>query len=341
MKTVNMPIYLIIMVLFFIGCNKSQKNIETNNNDFVLVDSVILEETDILKPYDIFVQDSLCYFSVSHSLNHVSILNLNNLSSTHLLEKGNAPNQMIHYRRLKDKKFDIFKCVDMDRKIFYTIEGGIHIKEDFRMSDKIPHIFNVSQLNDSIIITTGSFTQGRILFYNKKRDTYSYQLNYPETEKTKELSQLHKSILYNGSIIESNIDGDRFVLIDNGFLDFYNYKKDSAELINSYKYHEKIFNLRNNGHIITYDKKSVVGFFNVTSDAKYVYLCYTDETYENTLQKERVIFGNTILIYDWNGNFIRKCFLDRDVCSIYRKDKYLWGLSSYGDILYKFELNNL
>lgn len=187
MKTVNMPIYLIIMVLFFIGCNKSQKNIETNNNDFVLVDSIILEETDILKPYDIFVQDSLCYFSVSHSLNHVSILNLNNLSSTHLLEKGNAPNQMIHYRRLKDNKFDIFKCVDMDRKIFYTIEGCIHIKEDFRMSDKIPHIFNVSQLNDSIIITTGSFTQGRILFYNKKRETYSYQLNYPETEKNKRI----------------------------------------------------------------------------------------------------------------------------------------------------------
>lgn len=341
MKYTNLSTYLIIIALFFIGCNKSQKNIESNNNDFVLVDSVILEETDILKPYDIFVQDSLCYFSVSHSLNHVSILNLNNLSSAHLLKKGNAPNQMIHYRRLKDNKSDLFKCADMDRKIFYTIEGGIHVREDFRMSDNIPHIFNVSQLNDSIIITTGTFTKGRILLYNKKRHTYSYQLNYPETDKTNEMTQLHKSILYNGTIIEPNAGGDKFVLIDNGFLDFYKYKKDTTELIKSYKYHEKIFNLRNNGPIVTYDKKTIVGFFNVTSDAKYVYLCYTDETYENTLQKERVIFGNTILIYDWNGNFIRKCSIEKDVSNIFIKDKYLWGLSSYGDVLYKFKFNDL
>lgn len=341
MKIANFPIHLIIMVFFFVGCNKSQKNIENNNNDFLLVDSVILEETDILKPYDIFIQDSLCFFSVSHSLNNVSILNFNNLSSTHLLEKGNAPNQMIHYRRLKDNKSELFKCVDIDKKIFYIIESDMSVKEDFRMSYNVPYIFNVSQLNDSIIITTGTFTQGRILLYNKKRHTYSYQLNYPETDKTNEMTQLHKSILYNGTIIESYVGGDKFVLIDNGFLDFYKYKKDTTELIKSYKYHEKIFNLRNNGPIVSYDKKTIVGFFNVSSDDKYVYLCYTDKTYENTLLKERAIFGNSILIYDWNGNFIRRCFLDREVSSIYREDKYLWGLSSFGDVLYKFELNNL
>lgn len=340
MKSVKIFSYFTVIILFFVSCDKRQSSSTTNDCNIELVDSVILENTDILKPYEIFIQDSLCFFSVSHSFNHVSILNLNKQETTHLFEKGNAPNQMIHYRRLNDNGSNKFKCVDMDRKIFYTIDDDMNVKEDFRISNDIPHIFNVSQLNDSIIITTGAFTQGRILCYNKKSGTYSYHLNYPETDKTKEISQLHKSILYNGTIIESNIEGNRFVLIDNGFLDFYVCKEDSFMLANSYRYHEKVFNCHPSRHIITYDKESIVGFFSVSSDDKYVYLCYSNETYKNTLMKERVIFSNTIMIYDWNGNFIRKCTLKRPISGIYCKRHQLWGLSSYGEFLYKFKLNN-
>lgn len=333
----NKFLYITIVILLFTQCNRHRTPI-SGNNIIAAEDSILLDSTDILKPYDVFIKDSLLFFSVSQSPNHVSILNLNNFNCSDFFERGPGPNQIINYRRVKNDLSNIFSCMDRSKKIFYTINDNMQMKEEFRMCNEIPNIFNASPLNDSVIIATGIFPHGRILFYNKHQHTYSYQLNFPETEKTKGMPLTHKAILHNGTLIQTHNKKNKFVLISHGDVEFYLYKDEQPILLKSYKYHEPLFDWKKTGHAISYDKKSIVGFINASSDDEYIYLCYSDKTYEETLLKEKCLFGNKIIVYNWNGDYICECHLDKFVSSITVKNKQLWGISSFGDRLYRFLL---
>lgn len=145
--------------------------------------------------------------------------------------------------------------------------------------------------------------------------------------------EAHLSSLLLSSKYASNPDGTKVCVasVPTASLSFSNV--DSGKLI-EYKRYEADIVGTTNGRITP---EAISAFQGIVADDKYVYVIYSGHKL-----KDDVLPPNEcrdLIVYDWDGNLVKRYLLNRNVSSVYIEGKTLWCTSTYPEhCVYKFIL---
>jgi hypothetical protein len=286
--------------------------------------------------------DSLFIFSNWQMSHHVSILNINNHHLTEIVRTGDGPDEAVSYIPVTNNRKKIFMYADRIRKAVFSLNYAndeCAVTKEFRMESSIQNLFCLAELNSETFIATGLFSEGRMLVYNKETQDYFYAETYPENEAIKNISPRHKAALYNNSRIGIHPDGKKFAIIYNGLLDIYE-QRSVAEIrhVKANHYYFPEFTANEVGPAIVYGEKNKRGFIDIACDEQYLYLLYTDCTYEEMFKTYSIPWGNTITVFDWTGTPKLKYVLDKPVQSFFMDNDTLWAINPDFTSLYKILL---
>lgn len=79
-------------------------------------------------------------------------------------------------------------------------------------------------------------------------------------------------------------------------------------------------------------------FSGIDADGKYVYLAYSGHKLRDDILPTEEC--NHLIVYDWDGNPVKRYYLNRNVSSIHVDGKDLWAVSTYPEsCVYRFVLN--
>jgi hypothetical protein len=306
-----------IIFLLFIGC--------TENGDVVLnsfhgfqkispVDSVDIEEYDILMPHQIQKKRELLIFSNARSKKHLSIYDMNKKEVFNKIDLGQGPydatnislinttdtNSIVFYNMGQNKiqMFSVDSLLnnpEIQQKTIFTIPKGNWLAGLVDVGDYYVG-YGVITVNDS-----------RFIVIHKQTGEISYQGAYPDIEAFQSLQSALKGMMFASSQLVPKPDGKKFVSVLQGLMEIYAVSS-KGELELSYKgYHyPPDFSViqSGGGQAIAHGKNDVAGYVSVNADDKYIYVLYSDQSRANKYASE-YWYCKYLLLYDWDGKPVK------------------------------------
>jgi hypothetical protein len=356
MKNTTNTLFMLFALTFILSC---AGNHTENKNMFTLVkpeilscfpkqiepaisDSVNLEELNILRAISVVRLNSLFVFSNFGTSSNVSIFNKHNRHVTEAVNTGDGPKEVASYIFVRNNRKNRFVYADRIRKKLFSlncVNDEITITEELQMDDAVRQLFCLVELNSETLIGTGFFTEGRFIVYNKTNHRFFYDGIYPENEAIKNISPRHKAVLYNGSRTGIHPDGKKFAIMYCGLLDIYEQISETEiKHTKANHYFFPKFTTNETGPAIVYGRDTRQGFLDISCDDQYIYLLYSDKTYEDL--QTGVFCGNMVTVFDWNGNPLEMYRLNRNVRSLSVEKDTIWAIDSNYSTLYKYVKNN-
>lgn len=335
--------FLFVLSCYCSSCIRNkQMTIESDftiSTKLIAKDSINLEEKGLLLPYAIWNFDSCFVFGNIRSENHISILNKKTNKVTNTAYVGNGPNEIIQLIHVGTNR-NQFLFADRVKAKIYELELSedyLH-KEIYQFPDTFTHkLFSLTELDEEHFIGTGAFEKGRFVIYNKKDNSYKFTGKYPEDESTSLLTPSQTYMMYSGTLIGKNPSNNKFIAVKAGVMEFYTIlKNNDLKLTMKRYYHFPLFNIVGDRGLVVYKKENVNGFQSLSYDSSYIYLLYCNSTKAD--KGADAFCGNIILVYDWDGNPIKRYDLEHYLRSIDMKNNTLWGVNDNHNYLYKYEL---
>jgi hypothetical protein len=292
----------------------------------------------ILNPVYFSLTDSFIVIQNRGVENNLTLINRNDSFVFDIAKKGNGPNEIVQFIPVPNNRKNIITFADRAKKKLYsfrTIYEEPILFNEISFDDKTPRFFSLNILNDSILVCTGMFSEGRFGLYNIKNKSIVYTGNYPKNNESEHLSFPHIAALYSGTQIGIKPEGDLFAAIYNGLFDIYKLQNNN-ELVNckSIYYHFPKFNIFENGPIIGNSKETKEGFRSISCDSDHIYLLYSGKSMKD--YDMDAFTGNKIYVYNWQGDPVVSYITDSDLKSIFIEGHFLWGVEKNGTFMYKY-----
>ena len=298
----------IILIIFLFGsCNNLQKS-DFSNNETIITGEKIDVGCMLYRPHDLIYFDPLLLFSDAYDDTLVTVFDTKNEQFVRrFILRGNGPGDAIPPLRLFVSNAD---------KQIYALQsqtgGQIKIYEPDDIINKynvIPkQIFlekqptYVRKVKNGYIGIGPLFDGGRFRLYDSAGNFVSEFGEYPFRGKEIEMSPMARYGVYQGYVAAS-ADGNYFAIgtlyCDN--LEFYSMEAGKAELIKKYETYDAkaIFH----GNMMRVDDDCILNYRAAYGD-KYCYMLYSGKPHVENGKPTRA-GGNRIIVFDWNGNYLR------------------------------------
>lgn len=331
-------VLLIFIVLSLYSCRE-----QNNNNNFELIKSSRLDVSDSIRLSSdfIFLGDLL----ILSDFGDFDYLKAIDVKSDKIVKKfgklGEGPCEIkphSNIQRVNDFTVGVF-----DRQGFRYLEYSIeNIDSVYCQNETKKFDFNIQKLvklNDDFFFGVGLYDGRYILTNSTNYSIDSIFLDYPFNDELP-ISFEEKAMLFQGNFTtNSKLQRIAFATRSSPALDILSFESNKIDVVKRISGTTlPIFASDNTGQLIgaTLDNSNVWGYLSITSSNSYLYLLYsgkrTDEEYQNS---------DIVLVYDWDGNLVKKLNLDQKVSEIVvdEDDNYLVGYLDDGRanlFLYKF-----
>lgn len=340
-------LYIVIVYIIILNCNTSCTlkeqlvSLENDFPDFVnvsIVDSINLETNGLFLPYSVFCFDSCFVFTNIRTKNVVTTLDRNSNNTMEVLSIGEGANEVLQFIPVLNNEKRFLFADRVRKKIFeLNLHNEYNHTELLQFNDSINRFFSLAKINATTVIGTGIFDKGRFLIYDLVSHNCSYFGNYPENEDVSSLNPYQKAALYAGTQTGIHPNGEQFVLIYNGLIDFYRINSQNIGIhVQAKYYHFPLFAIPSNGPVIAHRKEEKKGFISICNNSKYIYLLYSDTSLRE--KGSEAYSGNKIFVFDWSGKPIKYYQLDRNILSISMDDDFIWGIDVNHSFLAKYHL---
>ena len=260
-------------------------------------------------------------------------------------KKGRGPNELnravsMDYNYEKST-LDIF--IRTPKRInYYSIDSIYSNPIAKYTNDFMPEdgsCYHAKRINNGAI-STGRFNKGRYAYFDFIKDSINYFGDYPSFNRDFELNSAQKSNLIQGfmKVAPSN---DRFVFASS-FAEVFEINKfqgSNLKLIKRYSFDNSEFN-KGNGR--AYGKRSNIwAYMHLDVSEERIFALYTNKSVEEYVKNTFV--GEYLLVFDWNGNPIKKFKLDKPIgCFSYdKRDNSIYGIALEDNIkLVKYDIIN-
>lgn len=228
---------------------------------------------------------------------------------------GEGPGEILlgGYGILKDKYLYVFN--DQTKKIQKVSIDTIN-RRDTYFSDVLKYAIDGAQfsklipVNDSVFIGAGYYKLDKqfVLFDENSKVLDSaidvYNKNFEINDYFKYLS--------NQGVFVKNPYSSNFAYSVNfsSNIDFFKIENDRIQHLKSLRFENPDYDfVDDNGTLFRAipSRDANVGYINICSDSRYVYALFSNKKLYSNWCK-----SNIILIFDWDGNAIKKCILDKD-----------------------------
>lgn len=337
--------YLILIFsisLFAISCDKKQHSKTEiinlrhqpiwNDNEILLGTPRLFVLRDSVMIVGDFKTDSLFHY----------INRDNNIKS--FGKRGQGPKEFLFPSSLYAySQSDSFCLFDANKRLVSSLKFSDTIATFNPLYKTFPYNhYMVIPVNNSNYVSAGIYQDAYLyLLDNMGNPIYKYDCFPYRNDIEKNLDKTVLSQAYMGTAT-TNKDGNKLVFVT-GFskiISFFEIDKQKIilkkEVVEGYPDYEF------NKETVKYkgiSRTSPSGFLSVTSSERYVYALYSGKNYkEHGLD---INYGNSIFVYDWNGNLIREIQMDISASQIRidSKDHFIYALVRNPDpMIVRFEI---
>lgn len=233
---------------------------------------------------------------------------------SNFINRGKGPNELIFPGLISALNDSIFSTYDGNKKqlIYFNVHNIIDKNYQFEKSINInlPEsiIFQSYPLNDSLILSTGIFENGRYCLYNFKSGNTTFGVEFPIDEKHRGENNYIKSMAHQGEIAIKP-DKRKFVFVcRNGYFDICSFSQNDIILDKRKLYYLSDYKTIANS-TVAHSSKSAYAFHSVEVTDNYIYMIYSGRTQDEF--GSEYVAGNNILVYDWDGKPIVHLKTDR------------------------------
>lgn len=318
MKTL---VILITTVVCFISCKQNRVPEEPighfeNKRTLSVSQTEDLETWGIYKPTKIYKVDSLYVIQDNSDKEMVKIWDKKNQKVYPCIKKGNGPNEFLSISSLQIMNNELY-FYDIMRKSIHKLRLAdlpqITIEECRKLKVvERPFIISFNQKQDKVL-ASGYFKKAWLNYYDSLNNTLS-SINFPEFEKTNNLSDSEKSVVYISTLMAIKPDQTRIACATQkaGVISIFSVDSDSLQEIRRWEYFPPIAK-KNTTSGVTFEKDSKVGFCDIKCDEQYIYILYSGRKRKDYGLKTN--HCEHLLIYDWEGNPIKQLKLEKPLFS--------------------------
>lgn len=186
------------------------------------------------------------------------------------------------------------------------------------------------------VVSTGFYEEGRYLLYSLVDGSARYFLSYPDHPDYPGLQEKTKAMLYASSILRVRPDQSAFVCADmySGVIDFCRITADSIERVKMIRLHyPKVEIMETPSPRVAYYRDNRFGFSDIAVTEDKVYALYSGKSYQEA--GGQVSGGQTLLVYDWEGNLVKSCSLEEPLTNMSYDwyEKEIYGITSNGKLI--------
>ena len=305
--------YLIALIFLINACNTQRSDFSSNEKH---ISGKKLEIGCLIggSPVEIVCIDNLLLYYDKYENQTVTVFNTQNEQFVRrFLTIGKGPGEVIAPVKLFVSPIDKKICV------FQMQTGHVNVYEPNEIITQnqitTPHqIFlgdrpaNIKKIKDGYI-GIGMFDGGRYRLYDSIGNMVSECGQYPF--RGEEMDQMGRFFLYQG-VLSTSADGSCFAMgtsyCDN--LEFYRIENGTAILTKRYENYDVKAQFSN---VIRMDDDCVMNY-KAAYGGKYCYMLYSGKTYLEQ-GRFRSAGGRKIIVFDWNGNYIKSFIADVDIYS--------------------------
>lgn len=339
-------IVLLLTILQLASCSMNEKKIGLRDlfDAAVIVgakDSVCLDSLDLVYAYDVIpIRDKFIFLHGKQNY-HITCCDFKNNCIVQNVFSGNGPNEVVSFLPIKSNSPDVFLYADRVRKKVFSIaldSCTAPIKEEFQINDSVNRFFQMVTNNSECYYGTGLFTKGRFCAYNKNTKQATYFGRYPDMSGVTYPSPMHEAALFSSSLICIHPRAQKLCVVYQGFFDIYdNEDVHFPQIIKSLRFEEPKVQINGyDGPAVIYDRENIVGAISVTCNTTGIYVLYSTQTFEEQSKTGKV--GNLIILFDWNGDIIKKYKVDHSLSSIVNDDGLIYAINNDGSILYEYNI---
>ena len=187
---------------------------------------------------------------------------------------------------------------------------------DSTRSVKIPlMVHKMAYLKESnTYLTVGTFNQKRFRLYSNKGKLLQEFGEYPFEQEFKNVSPENLAMAFQGNFeVDSTGRYVAFAITDAACLDFFEIQNGKVSVIKQHHVTKPLFEASTtpNEYWAAVKEENKMGFISTASDQDFVYVLYSGKSFEEGM--EEAMTGNTVYVYDWQGNLRHKLLLDQKV----------------------------
>ncbi len=248
---------------------------------------------------------------------------------SNFVNRGKGPGEIIFPGLISAFNDSVFSMYDANKKQLIYFNVNVILSE-FYQFEKVVNIdlpdlviFQSFPLNDSLMIFTGIFNEGKYCLFNSISGKTIIDVEFPVGEEYQEDNNHIKSMAHQGEIAIKP-DKIKFVFVcRNGYFDICSVSQNGLFLEKRKLYYLSEYKVIGNG-TVAHSSKAAYAFHSVEVTDNYIYMIYSGRT-QGEFGSEYVA-GNNILVYDWNGNpvvnfrtdqYLHRMTLDRNNLIIY------------------------
>lgn len=353
MYTFNKIIFIFLAFLFSYSCSNQYEEIRPTQI-FTDSSSITGEKLDIntdtlAKPLHSLLIDSLLIIMDKKTSEHgLHIINVNQekfIAST--AKKGRGPKEIqiplgLNLDPENPRSFNTY--ARLKNKIFTFNLDSILTKENYFPQEKIE--FSESylmpvQIQNKQFIATGPFEKGRYRISDSSCSNHEYKYGYPYDPSKKNVSNQTKSLAYQGKFtIQPGGNHLSFSTTNCGVLEFFRVNKNSIKKIKEHHFYNPDYEAKSNTSA-PLSGENKMGFTGRSATKDYLYLLYSGRTFIK--YRNQFLYGNIMLVFNWNGEPVKYYKLDKAVRSISVTDnnKTLYAYASLPQpSILKYKLNH-
>ncbi|MDR1339607.1 MAG: TolB-like 6-bladed beta-propeller domain-containing protein [Prevotellaceae bacterium] len=316
--------YILVFCVLLCSCGKNKTAESFFGKEHKLYGETLSIDCLIGKPAEIVCIDSLIIFYDFYEGQAITVLDVNN---NRLLSVGQGPEDIILPLKLSvsgtGNRLNVFqmqnaRCYEYEIKdIVDTLQT--HISRKYQFEDRPANIAATS----SGFVGIGIYEEGRYKLYDENGKTTGNMGKYPF--RGEKMDPVERFFIYQGAL-RSSPNGNHFVMgthyCDN--LEFYTVKKDAVSLTKKYETYDVKGRYAQR---IILDDDCVMSYKGVYGTDQYCYMLYSGERYGE--RNVRTTGGKKIIVFDWNGVYIKTFEVDTTVFSfcVDKTDSVLFGIT--------------
>ena len=298
--------YIIIAMLLFYSCNSNRQKYDFSSNEINISGTKVDIGVMLAAPIELIYLDPLLLFFDFYKNTFVTVFDTKNGQFVRrFITEGQGPGEVTY------SKLSLFvSTADKQMYLYQNSTRRINIYEQSDIIDKesiIPKQLSFENANyikkvKDGYIGVGYFEDGRFRLYDSAGNIISSFGEYPFRGKETAMNYMDRFILYQG-VLASSADGNYFAIGTNycDNLEFYHIENGKAELIKKYETYDAKAIM--NGNFIQVDNDCIMNYL-LAYGGKYCYMLYSGEHYREN-NKLHSIGGSKIIVFDWNGNYIK------------------------------------
>jgi len=334
-------VYISALTLLLVCCQVQKKNIL----ELFKIEKKLQHEKIEMKHND-YLFHAWCMYKTGNYLvinddngkTYMSIFDLKEQRYiNHFIKKGAGPNEMFSPPQsitpLTNNQLSYF---DAQARIIYQAN---YSKPDSIKITKIKNFTNTQTLFLGLIpmaydyyVGIGLIESGRYAVIDKNGKNVSINFDYPKDE-MKQGNNFQKALAYQGGLIP-NSDKTKFFFycISSEILEIMQLQKNGTlTKIRDIHFDYATYRPEGDGKntiAATIMKESKAAFISATATSNYIYLLYSGRTIGVDINL--AFKSNTILVFDWEGNPIKRYNLDIDITTftVSEDDKTIYAISN-------------